>query len=72
MALNQHLAQGGELKGVWQQADEKIKEAMDLARRYQNSDGVFPVAILPVQVFLPSWPIRWERRDTFWNFWPFR
>ena len=41
MALNQHLAQGGELKGVWQQADEKIKEAMDLARRYQNSDGGF-------------------------------
>lgn len=41
MALNQHLSQGGEVVGVWQRADEKIQEAIALARQYQNEDGSF-------------------------------
>ena len=41
MALNQHLAQGGEIVGVWQRADAKIQEAIALARQYQNEDGSF-------------------------------
>ncbi len=41
MALNQHLAQGGKIEGVWQQADAKIQEAIMRARQYQNADGSF-------------------------------
>ena len=41
MALNQHLAQGGALEGVWKQADERIQEAIRIARQYQNEDGSF-------------------------------
>lgn len=41
MALNRHLDQGGELAGVWQQADEKIQTAIETARRLQNPDGSF-------------------------------
>ena len=39
MALNQHLSNGGELTGVWEQADEVVQKAIDDARRWQNPDG---------------------------------
>jgi len=44
MALNQYLAQqeeSTELTGVWKAADDKIQEAIAVARRYQNPDGGF-------------------------------
>jgi hypothetical protein len=41
MALNRHLAQGGELVGPWKAADEVIQEAIGRAREYQNPDGSF-------------------------------
>ncbi len=41
MALNAHLANEGELKGIWQQADEKIAQSIETARRFQNPDGSF-------------------------------
>jgi len=41
MALNRHLAQGGELKGAWQQADARIQQAIEDAHRFQNADGSF-------------------------------
>ncbi len=39
MALNQHLANGGKLTGVWQRADETLQKAIDDARRWQNPNG---------------------------------
>ena len=41
MALNQHLAQHGDIDGVWKMTDRKIRDAIDLARRFQNPDGSF-------------------------------
>ncbi len=41
MALNQHLAQGGRLTGVWARADEVIQQAISEAQTYQNADGSF-------------------------------
>ncbi len=41
MTLNRHLATGGELTGVWKQADETIQKAIEDARLYQNEDGSF-------------------------------
>lgn len=44
MALNRHLAQGGELTGVWKQADDKIQESIAQAKRLQNrADGSFSI-----------------------------
>jgi hypothetical protein len=41
--LNRHLAEGGELKGVWQVADQKIKQAIDDAHANQQPDGGFSI-----------------------------
>jgi hypothetical protein len=41
MALNQHLAQGGKITCGWQKVDRKLRECVDLARRYQQPDGNF-------------------------------
>ncbi len=41
MALNRHLAEGGELVGVWKTADERIKQALKKAPLYQQPDGSF-------------------------------
>ncbi len=41
MALNRHLAQEGLIEGPWASADERVREAIERARRYQNSDGSF-------------------------------
>ena len=41
MALNRHLADGGQLEGVWQRADDVIQQAIQDARTYQNPDGSF-------------------------------
>jgi len=41
MALNRHLAQGGRLEGAWAEADQKIQEAVQRARDFQNPDGTF-------------------------------
>lgn len=38
-ALNARRKQGGKFEGVWQQADDKVRQCVDLAHRYQNSDG---------------------------------
>jgi hypothetical protein len=40
-ALNRHLSQGGQLDGVWRQAEQRIQQATADARRYQNPDGSF-------------------------------
>lgn len=39
MALNQHLAQRGEVFGSWQRADKKITKAIELAKKYQNPNS---------------------------------
>ncbi|MGH7139947.1 MAG: ADP-ribosylation factor-directed GTPase activating protein isoform b [Pirellulales bacterium] len=41
--LNRHLAEGGELKGVWQVADQKIKQAIEDAHANQQPDGGFSI-----------------------------
>jgi hypothetical protein len=41
MALDQHLAAGGQLTGAWALADEVIGRAIENAQRYQNTDGSF-------------------------------
>jgi len=41
MALNRHLANGGELTGGWADADQKIREAIAHAKEFQNPDGSF-------------------------------
>lgn len=44
MALNKRKAEGAPITGVWQSAQEKIDEAIDLAKRNQNPDGSYSVA----------------------------
>ena len=41
MALNRHLADGGEIDGGWAQADEKIQQAIRKTREYQQPSGAF-------------------------------
>lgn len=41
MAVNQHLAQGGKLEGVWERADQKIKDSIATVQKFQNPDGTF-------------------------------
>lgn len=41
MTLNRHLAQGGELTGVWEQAKAVIDNAVAQAKTHQNGDGTF-------------------------------
>lgn len=39
--LNRHLGQGGQLTGVWAEADQRLGNAIELTRHMQNSDGSF-------------------------------
>lgn len=41
MALNHRLAEGRPLTGGWKMADDFIRNAVELARKYQNADGSF-------------------------------
>jgi hypothetical protein len=43
MALLQHLADGGQLTGVWKQADDKIQASIARAKELQNPDGSFSI-----------------------------
>ena len=40
-ARDKYLKYGGQLRGVWFQADQKIKQHIELARSLQNNDGTF-------------------------------
>ena len=40
-ARDKYLASGGLMRGVWFQADQKIKQHLEIARSLQNSDGSF-------------------------------
>lgn len=40
-ARDKYLAKGGQLRGVWFQADQKIKQHIEIARSLQNPDGSF-------------------------------
>ncbi len=40
-ARNKHLAEGKQLRGVWMEADQKIKRFTEEARVLQNQDGSF-------------------------------
>ncbi|MFM7074274.1 MAG: ADP-ribosylation factor-directed GTPase activating protein isoform b, partial [Planctomycetota bacterium] len=39
MAFNQHVRNGGKIEGVWKKADEKIRDCVARAKRFQNPDG---------------------------------
>lgn len=41
MALDRHVANGGEVTGVWEQAQQTIRAAVEMARQTQNPDGTF-------------------------------
>ena len=41
LALNRHLADGGQLTGVWQKADRQIQSAVAKAKANQQPDGSF-------------------------------
>jgi hypothetical protein len=41
LALNRHLAEGGQLTGVWQKADRQIQAAVAKAKANQQPDGSF-------------------------------
>lgn len=41
MALNQHVAQGRAVEGVWSRADQAIQDAIRRAKQFQNPDGSF-------------------------------
>lgn len=41
MAINRHVTGGGELTGAWKEAEARVQECIELARRYQNPDGSF-------------------------------
>ena len=38
---DKHLKHGGQLTGIWAQADHKIRQHIEIARSLQNSDGSF-------------------------------
>jgi hypothetical protein len=40
-ARDKYLASGGQLRGVWFQADQKIRQHIEIARSLQNADGTF-------------------------------
>ncbi len=46
MALQQHVDRGGKVQRVWKTADERIKLAVENARKYQNEDGSFSSSYL--------------------------
>lgn len=41
--VNRRLDEGGELTGVWKTADDKIRQAVDAAREFQQPDGGFSI-----------------------------
>lgn len=41
ITLRRHLADGGQLTGVWAAANDRLNQAIDQARTHQNSDGSF-------------------------------
>lgn len=41
MALAKRRLEGGALNGVWRRADAHLAEAIEVVKRYQNSDGTF-------------------------------
>ncbi|MEZ6117552.1 MAG: ADP-ribosylation factor-directed GTPase activating protein isoform b [Pirellulaceae bacterium] len=41
MALNRHVAQGGQVTGPWADAQRLIRDAIERTRQYQNPDGSF-------------------------------
>jgi hypothetical protein len=41
IALNKHLASGGQLTGGWKLAHDKIRDCIETAREFQNPDGSF-------------------------------
>jgi len=41
MALNQHIAQGGELTGAWGKVDQKVRECLAKAKESQQASGAF-------------------------------
>ena len=41
MALNKHLAEGGQLTGGWKAADAKVQDCIAKAREFQQPDGTF-------------------------------
>ena len=43
-ARDKHLASGGRLSGTWLQADQKIRQHIEIAKSLQNSDGSFSSA----------------------------
>jgi hypothetical protein len=42
VARNNHLRRGGQLRGVWLQADQKLKRHMVAAKSLQRRDGSYP------------------------------
>ena len=40
-ARDKYLTSGGQLRGVWFQADQKIRQHIEIARSLQNADGTF-------------------------------
>ncbi len=41
LALNRHIAQGGKIEGPWAAAQQKIQQAIETAKKYQNPNGSF-------------------------------
>ena len=41
LALNRHLAEGGELTGGWKAADDKVQQCVRKCREFQQPDGTF-------------------------------
>lgn len=39
MALNRHKAAGGQLTGAWKAADDKVRDCVATAKKFQNPDG---------------------------------
>jgi hypothetical protein len=39
MAFNRHVAAGGKVEGTWKRLHDHIRESINDARKYQNSDG---------------------------------
>lgn len=46
MTVQRHLERGGHLTGVWLAANTRVREKIEDARRYQNSDGSFATSFL--------------------------
>ncbi|MCA8989110.1 MAG: hypothetical protein KDA78_15800, partial [Planctomycetaceae bacterium] len=44
VSRNNHIRRGGQMRGVWIQADQKIKRYLTAARSLQRPDGSFPTS----------------------------